>query len=206
MSSLPASFLSPAEYLEIERRAEYKSEYFRGEMFAMAGASLRHVTIVGNLVGELRQRLKGKRCGAYSTDLRLQVSPTGLYTYPDVMVICGEAQYADNRQDTVLNPGIIIEVLSESTRDYDRGRKFLYYRALPSLQEYLTVEQDSIHVEHSRRQQSGQWLLSEFEKREDSISLDSIGCVLPLTEIYDKVEWDSPAGGVTLPPAGLPPG
>ena len=193
MSSLPSSFLSPAEYLEIERRAEYKSEYYRGEMFAMAGASLRHAVIVGNLGGELRQRLKGKRCGAYSTDLRLQISPTGLYTYPDVMVICGDVQYADERKDTVLNPVVIIEVLSDSTRDYDRGRKFQHYRSLASLQEYLTVEQDAIHVEHWRRQQSNQWLLSEFEKREGSVSLDSIGCTVPLAEIYDKVEWDSPA-------------
>jgi Uma2 family endonuclease len=194
MSSLPATYLSPAEYLEIERRAECKSEYYRGEMFAMAGASLRHALIVSNLVRELSLRLKGRPCGAFSTDLRLQVSPTGLYTYPDLMVICGDAQYADNRKDTVQNPVVIIEVLSDSTRDYDRGRKFQHYRALASLQEYLTVEQDAVHVEHWSRQRSGQWLLSEFEKREDSVRLDSIACVLPLTEIYDKVEWDSPAG------------
>jgi Uma2 family endonuclease len=193
MSSLPVTHLSPAEYLEIERRAECKSEYYRGEMFAMAGASLRHALITGNLGGELRQRLKGKPCGAFSTDLRLQVSPAGLYTYPDVMVICGEAQYADSRKDTVQNPVIIIEVLSDSTRDYDRGRKFQHYRSLPSLREYLTVEQGAIHVEQWSRQQSGQWLLSEFDKREDTVRLDSIECVLPLSEVYDKVEWDSPA-------------
>jgi Uma2 family endonuclease len=188
--SLPASSLTPTEYLEIERRAEYKSEYYRGAMSPMSRSSSRHCLIVGNLMGELGQHLKGKRCGVYASDLRLQILPTGLYTYPDVMVICGDVQYADERQDTVQNPSVIIEVLSDSTRDYDRGRKFQQYRALPSLQEYLTVEQDAIHVERNSRQEGGQWLLTEFEKREDSVRLDSIGCVLPLSEIYDKVEWD----------------
>ena len=189
MSSQPKTFLSEAEYLELERQAERKSEYFQGEMFLMAGASRRHGLIVANLVAELRQQLKQKACEVYPGDLRVRVTPTGLYTYPDVVVVCPEMQFADDREDTVLNPTVIIEVLSDSTRDYDRGRKFQHYRTLPSLLEYLTVAQDSTHVEQWTRQADNRWLLSEFAGIGQTIELASIGCVLPLAEIYDKVEF-----------------
>ena len=189
MSSQATTFLSPAQYLEQERLAERKSEYFRGEMFAMSGASPRHVSIVTNLVGWFWQRLKGTPCRVYSTDLRLRVTPAGLYTYPDVMVLCGDAQFADDQKDTVLNPVLIVEVLSKSTRDYDRGRKFQHYRTLPSLVEYLTVAQDQPHIEHWTRQQENRWLLAEFGNPGQSIHLASIGCVLPLAEVYEKIEW-----------------
>jgi Uma2 family endonuclease len=189
MSTQPKTFLSPEEYLELERRAERKSEYFQGEMFAMAGASRRHGLIVTNLVGELRQQLKQKACEVYASDLRLRVTPTCLYTYPDVMVVCGEAQFADDQKDTLIDPIVIIEVLSASTRDYDRGQKFQHYRTLSSLLEYLTVGQDAPHIEHWTRQPDGRWLLAEFDDPSQSIELISIGCVLPLAEIYHKVEW-----------------
>jgi Uma2 family endonuclease len=195
MSSQVTTFLSPAEYLEQERLAERKSEYFRGEMFAMSGASPRHVSIVTNLVAEFRQHLKGKPCRVYSTDLRLRVTPAGLYTYPDVMVVCGEAQFADDQKDTVLNPVLIVEVLSNSTRDYDRGRKFQHYRTLPSLVEYLTVAQDQPHIEHWTRQPENGWLLTEFDDPGRSIHLASIGCAIPLAEVYDKVEWTAAEEG-----------
>src|SRR6185436_11448086 len=120
MSSQPTTLLSPEEYLEIERKAERKSEYYQGEMFAMAGASPRHAWIVSNLIIELGRQLKTKPCRVSASDLRLRVSPTGLYTYPDVIVVCGEPQFADNQNDTLLNPTLIVEVLSDSTRDYDR--------------------------------------------------------------------------------------
>jgi Uma2 family endonuclease len=188
MPSRPHTFLTPEEYLEIERAAERKSEYFRGEMFATAGATERHVTIVTNLVAELRQSLKGRPCKVYSTDIRLRVSPSGLYTYPDVMVACGDLQFADDQKDTLLNPVVIVEVLSESTRDYDRGRKFQHYRTLPSLQEYLTIAQDEVHVEHWLRPE-GEWRLREFSDLGQAVRLDSISCTLPLAEIYDKVDW-----------------
>jgi Uma2 family endonuclease len=119
----------------------------------------------------------------------LRVSPTGLYTYPDVMVVCGEPEFADDQKDTLLNPIAIIEVLSESTRDYDRGQKFQHYRALPSLVDYLIVGQDEPHIEHYVRQPEHRWLLAEFSGLAESISLQSIGCVLALAEIYDKIEW-----------------
>jgi Uma2 family endonuclease len=192
MSTQPKTFLSPAEYLELERRAEFKSEYYEGEMFAMAGASRRHAVISTNLIGELRQQLKPRPCEAYSSDLRLRITPD-LYTYPDVLVVCGEPQFADDQKDTLLNPTLIIEVLSESTRDYDRGRKFQHYRTLPSLAEYLTVDQDEPHVEHWTRQPENRWLLAEFAGLEPGIRLASIDCVLPLAEIYDKVDWSAAA-------------
>src|SRR5215469_4449374 len=193
MSAQP-TFLTPAEYLELERRAEYKSEYLQGEMYAMAGASRRHSLIVTNLLREISQQLKGKSCEVHGGDLRLRVTAAGLYTYPDVVVACGEIQFADDQKDTILNPVLLIEVLSESTRDYDRGRKFEYYRTLPSLREYLTVAQDEPHVEQYTRQNGGQWLISEFSKMSETIRLVSFPGVLPLTEAYDKVEW---TGSVT---------
>ena len=189
MSAQRTPFLSPAEYLEQERRAERKSEYFQGEVFAMAGASRRHGLIVTNLIRELGQQLKGKPCEVYSSDLRLRVTPAGICTYPDVMVVCGEVQFADDQKDTVLNPVVLIEVLSESTRDYDRGRKFEYYRTLPTLRDYLTVAQDKPHIEHWTRQQEDRGTLVEFNHPGQTIPLESIACVLPLAEIYDKVDW-----------------
>jgi len=193
MSAQP-TFLTPAEYLELERRAEYKSEYLQGEMYAMAGASRRHSLIVTNLLREISQQLKGKSCEVHGGDLRLRVTAAGLYTYPDVVVACGEIQFADDQKDTILNPVLLIEVLSESTRDYDRGRKFQYYRTLLSLVEYLTVAQDEPHVEQWTRQNDGRWVLTEFGKMSGIIPLVSIPGVLPLTEAYDKVEW---TGSVT---------
>ena len=186
MSSQPTTLLSPDEYLELERKAEFKSEYFQGEMFAMAGATRQHGLIVTNLVRELSQQLT-RPCEVYSSDLRLRVSPSGLYPYPDVMVVCGEPQFADDQKDTLLNPNLIVEVLSDSTRDYDRGRKFQHYRALPTLREYLTIDQDTPQVERYTRQPQDRWLLTEFSDLSQSIDLASIGCVLSLTEVYDKV-------------------
>lgn len=188
MSSQPKTSITPEKYLAIERKAEYKSEYFNGEMFAMAGASERHALIVTNVVAELRGQLRHRPCTVYSTDLRVRVSPTGLYTYPDVIVVCGQAQFADDQKDTLLNPTLIVEVLSESTKDYDRGGKFEHYRTLASLSEYVLIAQDKYHVEHFVRQPDNRWLLSETNRLEDTIHLPSIDCALALTEVYDKVE------------------
>jgi Uma2 family endonuclease len=192
MSSQPTTFVSPEEYLAQERLAEYKSEYFQGEVFAMSGASPRHVWIAANVVAEFRQQLKGKPCRASASDLRLRVTPAGLYTYPNVMVVCGEVQFADDQKDTVLNPTLIVEVLSESTRHYDRGRKFQHYRKLPSLIEYLMIEQDEPHIEHLTRQRENHWDFVEFDDLAQSVQLTSIGCILPLAEVYDKIEWPPP--------------
>ena len=192
MSANPTTFVTPEEYLERELQADYKSEYFNGEVFAMAGGTPPHAAIIINVAGELRQRLKGKPCQVYS-DLRLRVAPTGLYTYPDAMVICGDLQLAEGRKDTVMNPVLIVEVLSESTQDYDRGQKFQHYRTLPSLIDYLTIAQDRPHIEHWTRQSPTSGLLTEFADLGQVIPLASINCILPLAEIYDKIEWTTAA-------------
>ena len=194
MSAQTTTFLTPEEYLEQERRAERKSEYLQGEVFAMAGASRRHGLIVANLIAELRQQLKEKPCEVYPSDVRLRVTAAGLYTYPDVMVVCGDIQFADDQKDTLLNPVLLIEVLSESTRDYDLGVKFQYYRTLPSLMEYLTVAQDEPLVGHYRRQPEDRWLLVETRDLSQTIQLPSISCSLAMAEIYDKVEQTNPNG------------
>ena len=144
--------LTPEAYLAIERQAAYKSEYFNGEMFAMAGASPHHVLIVTNVASELRWQLKKRLCTVFSTDLRVKVSTTGLYTYPDVTVVCGQPQFDDEHQDTLLNPTLIVEVLSQSTKDSDRGEKFEQYRTLESLREYILIAQNRCHVEQFVRQ------------------------------------------------------
>jgi Uma2 family endonuclease len=181
------------EYLERELDAEYKSEYFDGEIFAIARPSPRHTLIVSNIVVEFGQQLKRKPCRVYPNELRLRVTPTGLYTYPDVMVICGDVQFTADQKGTVLNPVVIVEVLSKSTQDYDRGQKFEHYRTLPSLVDYLTVAQDRPHIEHWSRQSEDRWLLTEFAHLGQSIQLPSIDCTLSLADVYDKIDFTSTA-------------
>ena len=189
MSSQRTNFVSPEEYLAQERLAERKSEYFQGETFAMSGASRRHVWIVANLLGSLWQQLDGKPCRASASDFRLRVTAAGLYTYPDVMVVCGEPQFADDQQDTLLNPVLIMEVLSESTRGYDMTKKFEYYRSLPSLMEYLTVEQDSPNISQWTRGANDQWNVVEYRDLSQTIRLASIDCSLPLSIVYKMIDW-----------------
>ena len=184
----PQHIYTPEEYLALEREATTKSEYVDGEIFAMAGASCVHMTIAFNVAGELHRQLKGRPCTAYISDMRVKVSPTGMYTYPDVVAVCGKTQLEDARFDTLLNPTVIVEVLSPSTEGYDRGAKFAHYRRLESLQEYLLVAQDAVHLEHYVRQADGRWLLSEANRLQDEIHLPAIDCRLSLAEVYDKTE------------------
>lgn len=186
MSCLSEAYITPEKYLAIERNAGHKSEYFKGEMFAMAGASPNHVLIVTNVASELRMQLKKSPCRVYSTNLRLKVSMTGLYVYPDVMVVCGDSQFDDKHRDTILNPTVIVEVLSESAKDYDKGRKFEHYRRLASLKDYILIAQEMPHIGHFVRDEY-QWLFSETSGLENKIELKSLGCVLELAEVYDKV-------------------
>ncbi|MBF0552302.1 MAG: Uma2 family endonuclease [Deltaproteobacteria bacterium] len=179
---------TPEQYLAQEREAVQKSEYVNGHILAMAGAGRRHNQITFNLAGELRAQLKGRPCVAYVNDMRVKVSDTGLYTYPDLAALCGEPGFEDNQMDTLVNPTVIVEVLSDSTEAYDRGAKFAHYRRLPSLTEYVLIAQDKVCVEHYVRQ-GKQWLLSEVDGLDGIIQLDSIGCSLSLQEVYDKVEF-----------------
>jgi Uma2 family endonuclease len=180
--------LSPEDYLAIERSADYKSEYLNGEIFAMVGASEPHNLIVANTIRELGNQLKKRPCKVYPSDMRVKVNPTGLYTYPDVVVVCGPARFDDHHKDTLLNPTAVVEVLSDSTEGYDRGKKFEHYRQIDSLAEYVLITQNRYHVESYRRQPDNSWLLTEINDPEGSIRLSSIDCELALAEIYDKVE------------------
>lgn len=192
MSSVQTrSHLSIEEYLEAERRAETKSEYLDGEVFAMSGASFRHNVIVANLIGELRQQLKGRQCTVAPGDLRVHIPATGLYTYPDLVVVCGEPRFEDQELDTLLNPTLIIEVLSPTTEAYDRGKKFEHYATIESLAEYVLVSQDAPRVEQFVRQEGGSWLLTATPGLDGRMILASVGCELALAEVYDKV----PLGG-----------
>jgi Uma2 family endonuclease len=187
MATQPEPRLSPDEYLRAERGSPEKHEYFGGEIFAMGGASESHNVIVVNVVAELRQQLKGRPCKTYPSDLRVKVEATGLYTYPDVTVVCGNARFEDEHVDTLLNPTLIVEVLSPSTEAYDRGKKSEHYRRLDSLREYVLAWQDRCRIEHYVRQPEGHWLLSETTDLDAVVDLPSIGCRLALSEVYDKL-------------------
>lgn len=176
------------EYLELERKAETKSEYFNGRIFTMAGASREHNRITLNISSELNQQLKGRPCEVYSSEMRVKISDTGLYTYPDAVVACGDIQFDDAHVDILLNPVVIIEVLSPSTKAYDRGDAFAHYRRLPSLQEYVLIAQDRMRVERFVRQEAN-WILTEFSQPDDLLSFPSIDCSVALRDIYEKVNF-----------------
>ena len=189
MSSAKPSLLTPGEYLALERKAGIRSEYIAGRMFAMSGASRRHSLIAGNFHGEIWSRLRGRECEVHMNDMRVKVSPPGLYTYPDIVAVCGEARFEDNELDTLVNPTVIVEVLSESTEAYDRGEKFAHYRRLETLREYVLVAQDKIRIEHFRRE-GDEWILSEVSAPEATLHLGSIDCHIGVAAIYDKVELE----------------
>jgi len=188
MSTQAQHHYTPEEYLALERRAPCKSEYYAGEIFALEGASRWHNLIVTNVLREISLQLKGRPCTTYPGAMRLKVGPAGLYTYPDVTVVCGEPQFEDAQQDTLLNPTLIVEVLSESTEAYDRGGKFAHYRKLDSLLGYVLIAQTKPHSEHYARQSDNRWLLEEADSLTDAIHLPSIDCRLSLAEVYDKVD------------------
>jgi Uma2 family endonuclease len=180
---------TPAQYLALERDAEFKHEYYDGYITAMASVSPEHNLIAGNFARSLGNQLEDRECTAYISDIRLLVSSTGLYTYPDVMVVCGEALFQKiEGLETLLNPTMIVEVLSPTTESYDRGAKFADYRQLPTLKEYVLVSQDKVLVERYTRQ-GDDWVLSEFKGLADTLQLRSIDCAVSLREIYAKVKF-----------------
>lgn len=183
---------TPEEYLVRERRAQYRSEYVDGRVYAMAGASRAHNLVAGNVFAELRAQMRGKPCEAYVSDMRVKVSRTGLYTYPDVVAVCGEPRFEDGHVDTLLNPTLIVEVLSGSTEGYDRGEKFSHYRRLESLREYVLVAQDRVRVEHFARH-GEHWMLTESSDPDGALALPALDCAIALRAVYERVEL--PAGG-----------
>jgi len=179
------------EYLTLERSASSKSEFHDGQIYAMTGASREHNLVTINIAGELRSQLKKRPCEAYVNDMRVKAVDARSYHYPDIVVVCGTPQFEDAHVDTLINPTLLIEVLSPSTEAYDRGGKFAHYRKIPTLREYLLVAQDQPSIERYLRQ-GDVWILTEAVGLEADVPLESIDCVLSLREIYDKVldNWD----------------
>jgi Uma2 family endonuclease len=189
MSTVPTRRLTPQEYLALERLAEFKSEYLRGEVFAMAGASYKHTLAKDNLAGETRNQVKNGPCRVLTSDMRVRVDATGLYTYPDIAIVCDEPRFEDEVLDTLLNPRALVEVLSDSTEKYDRGAKFGHYRQIPSLQEYVLVAQDQPLVERYVRQADDSWLLTVFQGLEQTFAFATVPVQVPLAEIYSGVSF-----------------
>ncbi|EIC21217.1 Uma2 family endonuclease [Thiorhodovibrio frisius] len=190
MQPLEKQSLSFEEWLEAERASlEGKTEYFGGEVFAMAGGSEAHNLIAGNVHAELRASFKGRPCYAYTSDMKVWIASVELGAYPDAMVICGEREFRDGRRDVVTNPSLIVEVLSDSTELYDRGKKFEHYRKLPSLQGYLLLSQQQVSAELFQRDGDGRWFLRDYNQLDQSIDLPWLDVSLPLSEVYDKVEF-----------------
>jgi Uma2 family endonuclease len=182
-------FVSAVEYLTTERKSQEKSEYIAGVITMMAGASREHNLIVLNMAAELRNRLRTRPCEVYPSDMRVHDPITKSFLYPDVVVICNEPRFLDQFVDTLLNPTVIIEVLSSTTEQYDRGKKAWAYRQIASLQEYILISQEFPYVERFTRQADGAWLLNDFQGLEAVLEILSIGCVVPLSEIYLKVKF-----------------
>jgi Uma2 family endonuclease len=185
----PVHRLTEAEYLEIERRAEFKSEFLDGEMFAMSGGTSSHSLIASNLNFAMRLQLKGRPCVVYTSDMRVKVQASGLYTYPDLSVACGQREFEDENEDILLNPIVVVEILSDSREAYDRGQKFALYRQIPSLREYLLVNQHEPLVEQYVRQDNGQWLLGDMAGLESKLVLPSVGITIEMADVYTNIRF-----------------
>ena len=184
---IPKTIITEAEYLELERKADHKSEFHKGEIFAMAGGSKEHNAIVASLIIEAGQFLKGKKCKIFPSDMRVFNPSNGLYTYPDITIICGKEEYQDEKFDTLLNPTVIIEVLSPSTEDYDRGTKFILYRSIPSLQNYILVSSTEVAADVYARS-NDKWILTTSKTKDQSLYINAIDLTLPLRDIYAQVD------------------
>lgn len=187
MTAVAIKMYTQEEYLELERAAEYKSEYYRGEIFAMSGAGRNHNRITENLSGEIYIALRGKPCESFSRDLRVHIPENSLYTYPDLLIVCDKPEFLDNQADTLLNPSVIIEVLSPSTGSYDQGKKFHFYRSMESLVEYVLIDSQEVGARVHRKGGDGVWFVSsEAYEIEGSIEISHIGLTLKMSDIYNK--------------------
>lgn len=192
MASNPITKVTEEEYLAIDRAAEVRNEFLDGEMWAMSGASMRHSQLAMNLSGELHSALRSSNCQAFTSDLRVRVTPRRMYAYPDVTVVCGKPVLADDRQDILLNPAVIFEVLLPTTEKYDRGAKFRYYLTIDTLRDYILVDQFAMRVEQYTRGAEGTWTFRAYQQPEDQVKIDSISVSLALARIYDRVELPPP--------------
>ena len=189
MSTLAAqTYLTPAEYIDVERKAVTKSEYLSGQIVAMSGASNAHNIITMNTANQLYNQLFDRDCLVYASDMRVRVHAPVSYFYPDIIVVCGEPRFEDDVFDTLLNPTVVVEVLSPSTAAYDRREKFTRYQQIASLKEYILISQNRIHLEHYL-QEENQWRATEFQKFEDVVPVTSIECELLLGHVYRRVTF-----------------
>ncbi|MCP4702923.1 MAG: Uma2 family endonuclease [Gammaproteobacteria bacterium] len=182
--------ISREEYLALEEKSGIKHEFYQGEIFVMSGGTFNHASICGNIYSALKTKLRGKQCTPMNSDMRIRV-PSGLDTYPDVSVFCGLPELTDERR-TLLNPAMIIEVLSPTTRDYDKGNKFTLYRSLPTLQNYILVESERVCVEYFRRADNDEWILREYTALTETLPLARTGETLTLAEIYEDIVFENP--------------
>jgi len=188
MASNAVTKVTEEQYLAMDRAAEFRSEFLDGEIIAMSGGSVRHSRLKLNLGGEFRTALRGTSCEAFDSDVRVRVSAR-TYTYPDLTVVCGKLMLADERQDVVLNPKVIFEVLSPSTEHFDRGIKLRRYREIESLTDYILVAQDQIRIEQYTRGDANTWTLHDYQRAEDVLQIPSIGVSVPLVAIYERIEF-----------------
>ena len=189
MGKAELQYISEQDYLNAERSALNKHEYFRGEIFAMSGASLPHNKIFSNLFIDTGVKLKGKKCQPFGGDLRIHIPKNTLYTYPDLSIVCGDPKTTDDSFDTVTNPTVIFEILSKSTRNYDKGEKFTLYRDIESLKEYILIDSEKIMVEKFTKNSDNSWTLTEFTAINDRFEMKSIDVTLMLSDIYDGVHF-----------------
>jgi Uma2 family endonuclease len=180
-------YVSPEEYLEMERNSVEKHEYFNGEVVAMAGNTQNHNRIVNNIIGELHRFLKGKECESYPSDFRVATPLFQSYMYPDVTVVCGETELKENHFDTLTNPTVVIEVMSKTTEQNDRGYKYFYYQKIPSLKEYILIDSNSYHAEIISLDDDRRWGMTEISGISETLVINSIGMHLPMKDIYDRV-------------------
>jgi Uma2 family endonuclease len=191
MSSLPEieAYFTPDQYLDLERESSVKHEYHAGHLNAMAGASEAHNLITINLGREVSTQLRGRPCRTYGSDMKVKIEEAGSYVYPDLTIVCGERRFDDEEKDALLNPMVVIEVLSPSTELNDRGRKFAYYRQLESITDYLMIAQDKPFIEHYTKQEEGRWVLAVKDNLQQAVNLESVQCRLALSDIYENVEF-----------------
>ena len=192
---LQYNYISAEEYLQRELQSTEKHEYYRGEIFAMSRASFAHNDIFSNLFSDIAHQLKGKNCKPYGSDLRIHIPKNTLYCYPDISIICEDPEFSDNKFDTVTNPAVIIELLSKSTRNYDKGEKFTLYRDIESLKEYILVDTEKIYVEKHIRNTDKSWQLTDYRSLADSFTIKTVEIVLQLKDIYDGLHFEIPHSG-----------
>ena len=189
MSTAPTHYITPEEYLEQERRADFRSEYTGGEVFAMAGGTSSHNRITGNILSALRPQLRGKSCFVYANDMKVWIPDFAEFTYPDLALVCGEEQFRDQKRDVLLNPVLLVEVLSPTTSSYDRGEKFEKYRRISSFHEYILVAQDRARVEHYQWMDGGRWMLTFYTDLHSAVTFASVPVALRLADVYEDVQF-----------------